>query len=1177
MEEQGERGEEDELVVLEKGPPETLRYSRYREILGRGAFKTVYKAFDEAEGMEVAWNQVRVNEIVTTEEQKERLMKEIDMLKKMTHANIISLYDSWVDEENMTVNFITELFTAGSLRQYRRKHRHLVLSVLKRWAYQILKGLMYLHAHNPPIIHRDLKCDNIFINSTSGEVKIGDLGLATIMKHATKSGMQCMSVLGTPEFMAPELYDEDYNEQVDVYAFGMCMLELATMEYPYSECTNPAQIFKKVTNGIKPAALSRVDNEELRAFIDLCLEPDKDRRPSVRQLLAHDFFSSIAQGDSDTDDEDRSSDHGTRRRKEQATAPSTSRHSSPDRSTHANLSRRPSTSSPAEDEHHPGPEMPPSPSSQGASVSRTSSASWAVPPPAGPGVATMLEGLAQADAGPVRSSVDSMHPGRVTLGPHDLAAGLAAGDATAVHDPAQAGAAPHVMAGALDHEGPASVDLGEAATHRYAHADGRSLGAPEDVDLGQSSGGGSLPPDDVAPGPVDAPPAPESTAEPSFWFELLDNPGKQFKVKVEPVITPDGNVSMGVVKLFVGTANTAVPENNKTVMGEFDLEADTIGLIIEDLSEEFQLSEDEQLTIGAMIAQRIHATVPSWSTGEKQFAGEPTVRMVARPAAVAAKPAPLSPSSSRVVPASALRTHEPGKLDGKGHGRGLAVSWRKRTSRHLLASDTSSSASHERPAPPPFLPEEAEIATLPVAIAQLLPELPDLSLTSGDRSSYGSTPVLQRNLNIAVEKFEELKRDWERQAAAAAENIMGSGSSDGTNPADDVRAPAKPVPHEEVEEGIDPFAEDTASEDEDHSSVPSGGRGATPRESQPAHAGPEPEPESLLEMREQITMLQAQLDALKGQVEVRASRAASRNSRTMMGTPSLPRSPSQASIHHAPDDLSPRGTSVEDALTPRDYPAQGGPGSSRPALHSAEAGFDPGDAPRSRTLETALSESGRPAAAPIAVPMARWPSQPPGSDRGYDSPESVMTAPLPARPVARPAPETSWSAQQLGPSEGEAPVLPEASGRGPTARGAQRSSLPLGDASPKDGAFRGVSVSLGEPATSSAGEDRLESGSPGITTPRSTGPAVPPLPLPLHPGAPGQQEEEERRARREQRAAETQAAIMQKLEQGWSMGQGRRVPERGPSLKATSSRGNLSGSLPSADGSHSSLGFAPGA
>jgi serine/threonine protein kinase len=51
---------------------------------------------------------------------------------------------------------------------------------------------------------------------------------------------------GTPEFMAPEMYEEHYDESVDVYAFGMCMLEMATSEYPYSECTGPAQIYKKV-------------------------------------------------------------------------------------------------------------------------------------------------------------------------------------------------------------------------------------------------------------------------------------------------------------------------------------------------------------------------------------------------------------------------------------------------------------------------------------------------------------------------------------------------------------------------------------------------------------------------------------------------------------------------------------------------------------------------------------------------------------------------------------------------------------------------------------------------------------------------------------------------------------------------------------------------------------------
>jgi serine/threonine protein kinase len=55
-------------------------------------------------------------------------------------------------------------------------------------------------------------------------------------------------ISGTPEFMAPEMYDEHYDEGVDVYAFGMCMLEMATSEYPYSECTGPAQIYKKVVN-----------------------------------------------------------------------------------------------------------------------------------------------------------------------------------------------------------------------------------------------------------------------------------------------------------------------------------------------------------------------------------------------------------------------------------------------------------------------------------------------------------------------------------------------------------------------------------------------------------------------------------------------------------------------------------------------------------------------------------------------------------------------------------------------------------------------------------------------------------------------------------------------------------------------------------------------------------------
>ena len=98
-----------------------------------------------------------------------------------------------------------------------------------------------MHTRTPPVIHRDLKCDNIFITGPTGSVKIGDLGLATL-----KNKSFAKSVIGTPEFMAPEMYDEHYDERVDVYAFGMCMLEMATSEYPYAECMGPAQIYKKV-------------------------------------------------------------------------------------------------------------------------------------------------------------------------------------------------------------------------------------------------------------------------------------------------------------------------------------------------------------------------------------------------------------------------------------------------------------------------------------------------------------------------------------------------------------------------------------------------------------------------------------------------------------------------------------------------------------------------------------------------------------------------------------------------------------------------------------------------------------------------------------------------------------------------------------------------------------------
>ncbi|XP_059441359.1 probable serine/threonine-protein kinase WNK3 isoform X2 [Corylus avellana] len=265
----------------------TGRYGRYKEVLGKGAFKKVYRGFDELEGIEVAWNQVKVSDLLRNSEGLERLYSEVHLLKTLKHKNIIKFYNSWVDTKTESINFITEIFTSGTLRQYRKKHKHVDLRALKKWSRQILEGLLYLHSHDPPVIHRDLKCDNIFVNGNQGEVKIGDLGLAAILRQAHSAH----SVIGTPEFMAPELYEEEYNELVDIYAFGMCLLELVTFEYPYAECANAAQIYKKVTSGIKPASLAKVTNPAVRAFIEKCTADVSERLPA-KELLMDPFLQS---------------------------------------------------------------------------------------------------------------------------------------------------------------------------------------------------------------------------------------------------------------------------------------------------------------------------------------------------------------------------------------------------------------------------------------------------------------------------------------------------------------------------------------------------------------------------------------------------------------------------------------------------------------------------------------------------------------------------------------------------------------------------------------------------------------------------------------------------------------------------------------------------------------------
>lgn len=179
-----------ESTIVEKSPAE--RYIRFKEKLGSGAYKDVYRAYDTIEGIEVAWNVVKLGGVPKAE--RVRIVNEVRLLERLHHPNIISFHGSWVNRETERVIFVTEILSSGTLKSFVQKVQLIRWRIFKRWAIQILKGLEYLHSQDPPIIHRDLKCDNIFINGTSGDLRIGDFGLSTAISRKNQVSYPYLSM-----------------------------------------------------------------------------------------------------------------------------------------------------------------------------------------------------------------------------------------------------------------------------------------------------------------------------------------------------------------------------------------------------------------------------------------------------------------------------------------------------------------------------------------------------------------------------------------------------------------------------------------------------------------------------------------------------------------------------------------------------------------------------------------------------------------------------------------------------------------------------------------------------------------------------------------------------------------------------------------------------------------------
>ncbi|KAF3679494.1 putative serine/threonine-protein kinase WNK7 [Capsicum annuum] len=271
--------------VVEKSP--CGRYIRYNEMLGSGASKEVYIGYDRLDKIKIAWNKIVFLREDEASKIPEKLFVEALLLKSLNSEKVMKCFSCWFNSSAKELNMITELFPAGSLKKYMSKFDKDMTSI-GNWSRQILEGLSFLHSQSPKIVHRDIKCDNVFVDNSGRRVILGDFGLAVRVMEGNLVIEK--EPKGTPAFMAPECYDGEHNELVDMYSFGMCLLEMVTGEYPYMECSSGIQIFKKVYTGVKPASLDKVKDSKVKGIIERCLLP-MSLRPSAEELLKDPFFS----------------------------------------------------------------------------------------------------------------------------------------------------------------------------------------------------------------------------------------------------------------------------------------------------------------------------------------------------------------------------------------------------------------------------------------------------------------------------------------------------------------------------------------------------------------------------------------------------------------------------------------------------------------------------------------------------------------------------------------------------------------------------------------------------------------------------------------------------------------------------------------------------------------------
>lgn len=286
--------------------PEMLQTSNAAELkqwhkgslIGRGTYGSVYLGLlpdgsfhavkcVELGNKKVASDQLGILELVS-------LSREINMMSRLRHKNLCTFKGVYYDPEESAICMFMEYVGGGSLSSLVKRFKPLPPTVVRSWACQLLEGLQCLHEQH--IIHRDVKGDNVLVDTTvdpatMSQIKLVDFGAA---RRLTDAVSQSCTVIGTPYWMAPEVVDvtgegKGYSYKADVWSVGCTIAEMLTGRPPWpSKTSAPAAIMMIASATGMP---TEIPTEEATPgcldFMKQCFTRDAEKRPTVNDLLKH--------------------------------------------------------------------------------------------------------------------------------------------------------------------------------------------------------------------------------------------------------------------------------------------------------------------------------------------------------------------------------------------------------------------------------------------------------------------------------------------------------------------------------------------------------------------------------------------------------------------------------------------------------------------------------------------------------------------------------------------------------------------------------------------------------------------------------------------------------------------------------------------------------------------------